>query len=188
MLRVLRPDDFEDFQRLRADALVRHPHAYSASPGEDAASDEDAARARLAPTADRFIVGAFRLGAMVGMLGLVRLRPLKLCHRASLWGAYVLPDLRGQGLAKSLLRLVLAEALRRPGLEQVTASVYADSAAARQLFQGAGFKRWGVARQAAKVEGVYLDEEHYELRLACNLRHEVAAFEHAPAGDIWRGE
>ena len=35
---------------------------------------------------------------------------------------------------------------------------------------------------------LYLDEEHYELRLACNLRHEVAAFEHAPAGDIWRGE
>lgn len=83
---------------------------------------------------------------------------------------------------------VRRNASRGPGLEQVTASVYADSAAARQLFQGAGFKRRGVARQAAKVEGVYLDEEHYELRLACNLRHEVAAFEHAPAGDIWRGE
>jgi len=188
MLRVLRPDDYEGFQRLRADALVRHPHAYTASPGEDAASDEVAARARLAPTPDQFIVGAFRLGALVGMLGLVRMRPQKLCHRANLWGAYVAPDLRGQGLSKSLLRLVLAEALRQPGLEQVTASVYADSAAARQLFQGAGFKRWGVNRQSAKVEGAYLDEEHYALRLIRNLRDEVASFERAPTRDNWRGD
>jgi RimJ/RimL family protein N-acetyltransferase len=188
MLRVLRSEDHEDFQRLRSDALVRHPHAYSASSGEDAAPDEVVARARLASTQDQFIVGAFRLGAMVGMLGLVRMRPRKLCHRANLWGAYVVPDLRGQGLAKSLLRLVLAEALRQPGLEQVTASVYSDSAAARQLFQGAGFKRWGVSRQAAKVEGAYLDEDHYTLPLTRNFRDEVSSFEHAPTSDIWRGD
>jgi RimJ/RimL family protein N-acetyltransferase len=184
--RVLQPGDFEDFQRLRADAVVRHPQAYSASPGEDSAPDEDAARARLLPTPDHRIVGAFRLGAMVGMLGLARLRPRKLAHRANLWGAYVAPDLRGQGIGRSLLRLVLAEALRRPDLRQLNASVYSDSAAARQLFQGAGFKCWGLARQAAKVDGVYVDEEHYALQLVRNIRETPASFESAPSSGIRR--
>lgn len=184
--RVLQPGDFEDFQRLRADAVVRHPSAYSASPGEDLAPDEDAARARLLPTQDQCVVGAFRLGSMVGMVGLVRLRPRKLSHRANLWGAYVAPDLRGQGIGRSLVRMALAEAMRRPHLRQLNASVYSDSAAARQLFQGAGFTCWGIARQAAKVDGTYLDEEHYALQLVRSVREMPVSFESVPPTGLTR--
>lgn len=185
--RSFRPQHYEDFQRLRADTSVRHLHAYRASPGESAA-EQVVARARMASAQDRLIVSAFRLVAMVGIRGLVRLRPQKLCHRANLRSAYVASDLRRQGLAKSPLRLVLAEALRRPGLGQITVSICAGTAAARQAFQSAGFKRWSASRHAAKVEGFHLDEEHYSLPLVRNLRHQIASFEHTSTGDNWRGD
>jgi RimJ/RimL family protein N-acetyltransferase len=188
MLRVLRATGYEDFHLLRTGALVRHPNAYSASPGEDAAPDEAAARERMEPTKDQCIASVFRLGAMVGMPGLVRMHHQKLCHHANVWGACVPPDLRGQGHSKSLLRLVLAEAQRRPGLEQLNACVYANSAAARQVVQGAGFGWWGEARRPATVEGACFDEEHYTLRLVCDLRDKVASFDRPQPGNIWQSD
>jgi hypothetical protein len=62
----------------------------------------------------------------------------------------------------------------------------ADSAAARQLFQGADFECWGLARPAAKVDGVYLDEQHYALQLVRSIRETSASFESGSSSGVRR--
>ncbi len=52
-----------------------------------------------------------------------------------------------------------------PGLEQVSLSVSARQAAARQLYGTLGFEVYGLERHALKVGDAYADEEHMMLWL-----------------------
>lgn len=51
-----------------------------------------------------------------------------------------------------------------------------------------GFIAHLLARQAAKVEGRYLDEEHFALQLLRHLPESADSFESGPSRGVWRNE
>lgn len=79
-------------------------------------------------------------------------------HKATLWGLYVDPNHRRQGVGKELLTELLRHAESMPGLEQIRLVVTADNAAAIALFERFGFRAYGMEERARLVNGTYYDQ------------------------------
>ena len=52
-----------------------------------------------------------------------------------------------------------------PGLEQLKLTVTDGNAAARTLYERAGFRAWGTERAAIKLDGVACDKVHMAMRI-----------------------
>ncbi|WP_054309794.1 GNAT family N-acetyltransferase [Mesorhizobium sp. 1M-11] len=76
-------------------------------------------------------------------------------HRGTL-GMGIIPAYRGHGLGQQLIETTLEEA-RRQGIVRVELSAYADNARAIALYRKVGFVQEGVERDAACIDGRYLD-------------------------------
>lgn len=165
-IRRLDSADAAAFQALRLQGLVECPLAFAASPEDEAGEPVDAVAARLADDAHGCVFGAFDdRGELVGVVGLGRERMRKLAHKAVLWGMYVAPAARRQGLGRALIRRLLAEAAATPGVRQVTLGVHAGNHVARALYESFGFIAWGTEPGAAWVDGALRDETWMVCRL-----------------------
>ncbi len=114
-IRWLTPADAAAFQRQRLAGLRASPSAFGSSYEEEKDRSLAVIEARLAPSADQGVIGAFARSQLVGMLGIRRQDGLKTRHRMALWGVYVEPACRGQGIAQALLAQAVAFARQVPG-------------------------------------------------------------------------
>jgi len=163
-LRLLQPEDAPTYAELRRAMLADTPWAFASAPEDGISIELIAARLR---EPFNVIVGAFdEHGRLVGSCGLVRGRKVKMDHRAMIWGMYVEPVLRGQGVGERLLREAIGVARGWNGVTVVTISVSARSEAARRLYERVGFIAWGLEPNVLRWHGVMYDEVHLQLDLA----------------------
>jgi ribosomal protein S18 acetylase RimI-like enzyme len=94
------------------------------------------------------------------MVGFYREKRTKLRHRGTIWGMYVIPEQRHQGIGKKLLLELINRIKLLPNLEQVYLSVVTTNKEARNLYISLGFKPYGFDRNALKLNNKYLDEEN----------------------------
>lgn len=164
-IRPLSGDDAPAFWALRLRGLREHPEAFGRSFEEELATPPAEVRARISNPPEGFVLGAWRGGDLVSIVGVRRFGPTKQRHKAMLWGVYVVPEARGRGLARRLLEEAIAAARDLPGLEQLQLSANADGFA-RHLYASLGFVPFGLEHRAFKlVDGAYVDEEHMVYRL-----------------------
>ena len=164
MIRQLRAADAEAYLELRRQALLDAPGAFAASPEDDLVASVEAVRVQLRRAPDTVIIGAVP-ERLVGIVGLYRDRHLKAAHKADLWGMYVEPAARRQGIGRQLLAAALEHARSLPGVEWVHLSVSSSAPAARRLYERAGFAVWGSEPDALRVGGESFVEHHLALRL-----------------------
>jgi ribosomal protein S18 acetylase RimI-like enzyme len=142
------------FQTLRLEALEHHPAAFAATPEEEAGRSLEEVALRLETGA---VFGAFVDGRLAGSAGFVRPERIKKCHKGVLWGVYVRPEVRGQGLGRALVENVIAHARER--VEQLHATVSTTNQAARELYRQLGFQIYGLEPRGLKVGDRYFDQE-----------------------------
>ena len=165
-IRILQSEDAEQYRRLRLEALTGDPRAFSSSVEEHQALSVDEVKRRLSPIAESsFVVGAFHDGQLVGTAGFYRETGPKVRHKGHVWGVYVTPSLRGKGVARSLLKMLLERASGMVGIEQILISVTRTQAEAVGLYRTIGFQTFGCEPRALKVAGQYVDEEYMVLFL-----------------------
>jgi ribosomal protein S18 acetylase RimI-like enzyme len=160
-IRALTRADLEAFQRIRRERLEREPRAFGESLAEhDSTPKEVIARRLESPPDDQFVIGAFATPEhLVGMAGLAcNLRP-KSRHKAMIWGVYVQPTWRNQGVARGILVTLIERAKKIAGLEKILLTVAADQVAAKRLYRSLGFEVYGHEKHALFVDGSYVDEE-----------------------------
>src|SRR5688500_18215835 len=121
-LRLLGPADAQAFQQIRLDALRDTPSAFSSSYEEERDTPLVAVAEQLTPAAERFVIGAFESGRLVGIAGLHREEQAKLSHKAVLWGVYVAPEARERGTGRKLLARAIEQATSMPGLTRINRS------------------------------------------------------------------
>jgi RimJ/RimL family protein N-acetyltransferase len=168
-IRILNQDDAGELFRLRRSALLDSPLAFTASPEDDAASSQAAVRELLKPRLESVVFGAFTPG-LIGMLGLQRPQQRKTAHKVNLWGMFVLPASRGQGVAAQLLDAAIRYARTFDGVTSVHLSVTESALAARRVYEKAGFETWGVEPDAIRFEG--RSESERRMRVVIGLpRH-----------------
>jgi len=163
-IRILDQGDAGELFRLRRNALLDSPLAFLASPEDDLASSEAAVRELLDPRRKSVVFGAYDPG-LVGMLGLNRANQRKAAHKVNLWGMFVLPTYRGQGVAAQLLDAAVRYARALDGVRSVHLSVSESAVAARRLYEKAGFETWGVEPDAIRFEERSASERHMRLLL-----------------------
>jgi ribosomal protein S18 acetylase RimI-like enzyme len=163
-IRILSQADAGELFRLRGSALLDSPLAFLASPEDDMAFSEAAVRDLLKPQRDSVVFGAHSRG-LIGMLGLYRLNQRKAAHKAKVWGMFVLPDWRGQGVAERLLDAAIRYARSLEGVASVHLSVSESALAAQHLYEKAGFQTWGIEPDAIRFEQRSNGERHMRLPL-----------------------
>lgn len=160
-IRLLQDSDGDAFYRLRLAGLQKSPDAFGSTYEESAQTSAEEWGSRCAPTESKFTLGAFdEAGVLVGVVGFQREQRLKSKHTASVWGMYVSPEARGQGIGRSLIRELLGRARTMEGLEQVHLDVIGAAGPARDLYLSEGFEVIGAMPRALKLDGVYYDSEH----------------------------
>lgn len=164
LIRVLGEADANAYVVLRRQSLLDAPLAFAASPGDDVASSVEAVREQIRRAPDAVIVGAFA-PELVGAVGLHRDRHIKAAHKAHVFGMYVAPSHRRQGMAARLLAAALDHARSLPGVTWVHLSVSAATPGAQRLYERAGFAVWGTEPEALQYDGELVAERHMAVRL-----------------------
>ncbi len=158
-IRRLNPADAAAFQALRLQGLLECPTAFASSHEEEAREPVSAVAARLGDEGLCGVYGAFAAGGtLAAVAGLGREPHAKMAHKLMLWGMYVAPEWRRQGLAQALVGHLLALAAGEPGVRQVMLGVNARNEAALALYRSLGFVAWGTEPAAGWVDGEAQDE------------------------------
>jgi RimJ/RimL family protein N-acetyltransferase len=167
-IRVLTRADVSAFRQLRRERLEREPRAFAESLAEhDSTSTEAIARRLEASSPDNFVIGAFEPGGeLVGMMGFARNLREKSRHKGLIWGVFVQPPWRNQGVARAMLTELIQRVKQNPGVEKIILTVASDQISAKRLYQSLGFEVFGQEKHALKVDGSYVDEDHMVLWLA----------------------
>ena len=159
-IRVLDDGDAEIYWEIRLEALRLHPEAFGSDYEESLRRPIEKVRERIRENRETgsFTLGAFEDGEIVGTTGFFREEGIKERHRGFIWGVYVRPQYREQGIARKLMQ----EAIRRvgaiDGVEQIHLMVTTINTGARQLYRSLGFEEYGVEPRALKVGSEYYDE------------------------------
>lgn len=163
-IRRLLPSDAAAHQALRLRALREHPEAFTSSFEEESLKPLASSQQRLEPTSPTCFWGAFVDATLVGQLGLERELRTKGRHKALVLGLYVAPEHARQGIARALLKTLLAAA-RASELELLVLTVTRGNQAAESLYRDAGFVSYGVEPGAIKVNNQRFDKNHLFLQL-----------------------
>jgi len=160
VIRLLTPTDADAYLRVRVSQIELEPNAFAESPIEVRGKTSAATAERLAAPRDvSFIVGAFADSEIVATAGYFRRMELKTRHKGRVWGVFVAPVFRGQGLGRLVMNKLIAEARRVEGLEQLDLTVAATQPAAKRLYESLGFVVYGRETRSLRVGDAYVDEE-----------------------------
>jgi ribosomal protein S18 acetylase RimI-like enzyme len=100
---------------------------------------------------------------LIGMAGGYVDTELKRRHIGYVVGMWVEPAYRRQGIARRLLRDVVAQLRTLPTITTIQLSVTAGNASAQSLYEDCGFTCWGTEPQALCHNGQFFDELHFSL-------------------------
>ncbi len=162
-IRPLEIDDFSSFISMQRLALLHAPEVF----GSDyswfetlSAVSKEQRYEKYLNFPYRYLLGAFAdENEIVGMVGFsVDSNLSKVKHKGKLWGLFVSPDQRGQGIATKLVESVILTGKDVAGCEQIQLSVGSENQASYLLYLRLGFSVYGTERHAMKLSGGYVDE------------------------------
>ena len=165
-LRTLTPQDATSFQALRLRGLQECPEAFASSYEEEASTLREQIELRLQPKPSSAIIGAFLNGVLAAVAGVQQESMAKLAHKAFIWGVYVSPEARGQGVGTKVVGHALQYASETLGVRQVNLGVNTKNVAAVALYKKLGFVQYGLERGFLLVAGVL----HDEYQMVCHVR------------------
>jgi ribosomal protein S18 acetylase RimI-like enzyme len=152
--------DVKELSQLRLEALQNEPEAFS----RDYQTDRNNSLAdweRWLRQRNDGMMGiifvAYVDNQLAGMMGIVRGHTTKTHHTGTIWGVYVRPGYRRQGIGRGLMAACIRWARER-GLEVVKLGVTTTNVAALRLYAACGFQVYGMEPKALRYNDRYYDE------------------------------
>lgn len=166
-LRPIRPADAEVLANLRIAVLRECPIALTADLDETLSRPAEWWQewaTRSTGEGRELIMVADAGDVLAGMAGVRSQKNPKLAHGGDVWGVYVRPDFRRQGLGEALLRGCIDWA-RAKGLLILRLGVAEGNDTASRCYERCGFQVYGVDPQVIRWQGRLYDEFLMFLRL-----------------------
>lgn len=158
--------DVAHYRELMLHAYAAAPDAFVATPEERAAEPESWWLARIAdPKGLSQAFGAWLAGELVGTVTIEFSARPKTRHKAQLIGMFVSEAARGLGAGRALVRAALRAAAARPGLRVLTLTVTDGNRPAIRLYEGCGFRAFGVEPMAIAMPDGFRSKVHMWLEL-----------------------
>ncbi|NNF58371.1 MAG: GNAT family N-acetyltransferase [Rhodothermaceae bacterium] len=158
----LTPAHAAEYRAVMLQAYAHEPEAFTATVSERAPLPLDWWRARVSdrPDPSELVFGAFEDTRLVGVAGLRFEHRPRTQHKATLFGMAVLPQFRGQGIGRALVKAVLEDAQATPGTRIVQLTVTESNAPARRLYESCGFVAFGTEPFALKIGERFVSKVH----------------------------
>ena len=160
-IRLLNRHDAAIFRSIRLEAVQDSPLAFAESVAE--ANDKsliDFENYLDSHGRGDFVLGDFDGEKLIGVIGFFRSAHRKHFHKGTIWGMYVTPAYRSRGVGAALFKT-----RSLTGLRQINLTVTSGNAAAKRLYEKAGFRVFGIEPAGLNLEGGYFDEELMQLLL-----------------------
>lgn len=164
-IRTVTPDDAAVYQAVRLRSLQEHPEAFGSAYEDERNRSLPAVAERLQEAPGRFTLGAWRAGALVGIVTFTQASGSKVCHRGGVGGMYVATEARGLGVGRALMTELIERAGNVPALEEIILAVTVGNPTARSIYLAAGFQPSHVEKRYIKVADRYYDIEWMTFRL-----------------------
>lgn len=153
-IRPFAADDALIWREIRLEALANAPEAFGQTLEHAEEQAIDDYRQTVSGPFPPF--AAFDGTKAVGTAGFYILDGPKMCHRGVLWGMYVSPTHRRQGIGRKLIGSILDHARGR--VEQIHLHVVTTNTAACDLYGSMGFVTYGIEPRALRHAGRDYDE------------------------------
>ncbi len=161
--RLFTPEDYDDYYAFRLLGLQQAPHMFAtdantweSTPTHVFEKHLEASQSRRAP-----ILGVWQDDQIIGMVGLKLSTEPTVAHKATLWGGFVSPQHRRQGIAKQLLAFAIKTAQKLNHVRQLRVVINASNQEAISLFENAGFEQFGLEPKAKLVDGEFQDQLYF---------------------------
>jgi RimJ/RimL family protein N-acetyltransferase len=159
-IRPIVESDAEAYRALRLNALRQHPSAFSADYEQSAAKPVASwmETVQLAASGQRSIIylAVAADQSLVGMTGLYIEQSAKVQHSGHIWGVYVCPTWRGQGIATRLVAACIDWA-KTQAVRIIKLQVEVANAAAVRCYARLGFAVYGIEPEVICYDGIYYD-------------------------------
>ena len=146
--------DATTWRTIRLEALANAPTAFSQSLEDAEKQTIDDFRKTVSGPFPPF--AAFDGSTAIGTAGFYVFGGPKVSHRGMIWGMYVSPTHRRQGIGRKLIGSVIAHA--RGWVEQIHLHVVTTNIEAYDLYRSMGFVAYGVEPRALRYAGRDYDE------------------------------
>ncbi|GAB1420202.1 GNAT family N-acetyltransferase [Anaerolineales bacterium] len=163
-IRKLRKDEVEAFKQIRLESLRDSSSAFGSS-YEESLHVDFAARIPEIDNQEAAIFVAEKDDSLVAMIGIMRKDRSKMRHKAHIWGVYVRPAGRQQGLARKLMETAIQFGKNMEGVTHLQLTVTSNNSTAIKLYESLGFVRYGVESAAVIIDGIPYDHDLMEKRL-----------------------
>ena len=164
-IRRLVTADAASLMALRQAALRNDPLSFGSSPTDDRLRTQESVERILSDQDQQAVFGGFDETELIGMIGSRSEAGTKERHKGFLWGMYVAPQARGNGIGRALLESAISFARDWPEVQQLHLSVTDAAMIAKSLYETAGFRVWGREPRALAWQGRFVDEFHLVLEL-----------------------
>ncbi|MPM58622.1 hypothetical protein SDC9_105454 [bioreactor metagenome] len=165
-IRQLNASDAEVFSALRRIVTADNPVPMGLSLDEELTRPLQGFRDQLSAPSPNAAFGAFidgQLRACAAVAWSNRFASSR--HKAILWGCFVDPDFRQEGLGRRVVGRALEHASGH-GVRRVNLTVYLPNDAAVSLYTSVGFEPCGRESEAVYLDGRFHDGQHMTLVVA----------------------
>jgi ribosomal protein S18 acetylase RimI-like enzyme len=111
------------------------------------------------------VYGALLQNTLIGVVGLYQVEKDKAKHNCNIWGLYVQPEYRAQGIGRTLMEAALKHIIEKILCSKINICVESSNLGALKLYETLGFKVWGIEPKAMQVDQTFYDEIHLSLLL-----------------------
>ena len=152
-IKQLPPERWQDYQKLRLEALKADPIAFGSSYEEEISRPEEFWRNRIGN-----MLFAVENNRPVGMVRYAFETRVKNKHVAGIYAMYVDKEFRNQGIGKRLMEGVISLIAENKDIHKIRLSVTPEQIYAVKLYEHCGFKRAGLFTNELCVDGRYYGE------------------------------
>jgi len=153
--------DWQKFKEIRLEALKTNPTAFS-NTYEDIAKYPDEKWQKQMKQSEKkdenYFLFAFDGDKVIGMNGAYWTNKPVTKHIAEVFGVFVNPAYRGQGIGKRLMDEIITEIKKNPQFKKIKLGVNAENIQALKLYLSCGLKVVGRLEKELKFGDKYCDE------------------------------
>ena len=144
---------WKDYRDLRLEALKKDPTAFESSYEEQRLAKENKWKKGI-----RNVLFAMSNDKPIGMIVYVFEDKMKTRHLANIFGVYVKKEFRGMGIGRQLIESAISMIKQNKNIIKIGLTVNPKQKAALSLYKKFGFKKVGLMKKDACVNGKFYDE------------------------------